>query len=68
MISQIIAEVELNISSILNNFKSLLKKYIKKNGRKILKRKRIKIITSEEKESKKSNNYLDLKKKKTIDF
>ena len=47
MISKIIAEVELNISSILNNLESLLKKYIKKNGRKILKRKRIKIITSE---------------------
>ena len=47
MISQIIAEVELNISSILNNFKSFLKKYIKKNGRKILQRKKIKIVTSE---------------------
>ena len=30
MISQIIAEVELNISSILSNFKSLSKTYIKK--------------------------------------
>ena len=49
MISQIIAEVELNISSILNNFKSLLKKYVKKNGSKILQRKNIKIITSEQK-------------------
>ena len=49
MISQIIAEAELNISSILNNFKSLLKKYIKKNGHKILQRKNIKIITSEQK-------------------
>ena len=49
MISQIIAEVEVNVSSILNNFKSLFKKYLKKNGRKILKRKRIKIITSEQK-------------------
>ena len=44
-----IAEVQLNRSSILNNFKSLLKKYIKKNRQKILKRKWIKIITSEQK-------------------
>ena len=49
MISQIIAEVELNISSILNNFKFLLKNYDKKNGSKILQRKNIKIITSEQK-------------------
>ena len=49
MISQIKAEVELNGSSILNNFKSFLKKYIKKNGRKILKRKRTKLNTSEQK-------------------
>ena len=48
MIFQIVAEVELNISSILNNFNSLLEKYVKKNGRKILKRERIKIITSEQ--------------------
>ena len=49
MIFQIVAEVQLNISSILNNFKSLLKKYVKKNGRKMLKRERIKIVTSEQK-------------------
>ena len=32
MISQTIAEVQLNISSILNNFKYLLKKYVKKKN------------------------------------
>ena len=61
MISQIIAEVQLNVSSILNNLKSLLKKYVKKNGRKILKRERMKIITSEQKLAKESHNYLHLK-------
>ena len=60
MISQIIAEVQLNVSSILNNLKSLLKKYVKKNGRKILKRERMKIITSEQKLAKESHNYLHL--------
>ena len=49
MISQIVAEVELNISIILKNFKSLLKKYVKRNGSKLLERKNIKIITSEQK-------------------
>ena len=49
MISQIIAEVQLNISSILKIFKSLLKKSVKKNGRKMLKRETINIITSEQK-------------------
>ena len=44
-----IAEVQLNRRIFLNNFKSLLKKYIKKNRQKILKRKWIKIITSEQK-------------------
>ena len=44
-----IAEVQLNRSSIQNNFKSLLKKYIKKKRPKILKRKWIKTITSEQK-------------------
>ena len=44
-----IAEVQVNRSSIQNNFKSLLKKNIKKNRRKILKRTNIEIITSEQK-------------------
>ena len=49
MISQIIADVELNIRSMANNFQSSLKTYIKKNGRKVLQRKKIKIITLEQK-------------------
>ena len=49
MTSQIIAEVHLTITSTLNNFKSLLKKYVKKNGLKILKKEKVKIITSEQK-------------------
>ena len=49
MIFQIVAEVQLNISSILNNLKFLLKKYVEKNGRKMLKREMIKIVTSEQK-------------------
>ena len=49
MISQNIAERPLNITSILNNFESFIKQVDKKNGRKILRRKRIKIITSEQK-------------------
>ena len=49
MIFQILAEVERNISSILNNFKSLLKKYVKKNGRQMLKRETTKRVTSEQK-------------------
>ena len=47
MIFQIVAEVQLNIGSILNNFKSLLKEYVRKIERKLLKRERIKIVTSE---------------------
>ena len=44
-----VEDVQLNRSSVLNNFKSLLKKYIKKKRPKILKRKWIKTITSEQK-------------------
>ena len=50
MISQNTAERSLNITSILKLFKSLIKRvYIykkKKNGRKILRRKRIKLTNS----------------------
>ena len=49
MVRQNIAERPFTISSILNNFKSFIKKVYQKTGRKILKRKRIKIITSEQK-------------------
>ena len=46
MVPQNIGERRLNITSILNNFKS---KYIKKIGRKIITRKTINIIASEQK-------------------
>ena len=49
MISQSIAESPLNITRILNNFKSFIKQVYKKNGTKILKRKRFKINITEEK-------------------
>ena len=67
MTSDFRAKVPLNISSILKNFKSFIKKYIKKNAGKILARKRIKIITSEQKEAKKQQ-LLRLKVTKKIDF
>ena len=41
---------------------------MKKNGRKILTRKNIKTITSEQKQAKRRKNYLQLKRKKQIDF
>ena len=40
MISQSIAESPLNITSILNNFKSFIKQVYQKNGLKILKKKK----------------------------
>ena len=43
------AERPFNINSILNHFKSFIKKVYQKTGRKILKRKSIKISTSEQK-------------------
>ena len=49
MVLQNIAERPLSINGILNKFKSFIKKVYQKTGRKILKRKRIKIITSEQK-------------------
>ena len=45
-----------------------LNKSIKKNGRQILTRKNIKIITSEQKQDKRRKNYLHLKKEKQIEF
>ena len=47
MISQSIAETPVNITSILNNFKSFIKQVYQKNGPKMLK-KRFKMITHEE--------------------
>ena len=49
MISQNKAERPLNITSILNNFKSFITQIHQKNGRKTLRRNRIKLITSEQK-------------------
>ena len=68
MISQIIAEVELNMSSILNNFKSLLKTYIKKNGHKILKKKKDQNNYFRVEASKKEQQLHRPKVKKKIDF
>ena len=49
MISQNTVERPLNITSILNNYKSFIKQVDeKKNWLKILKRSKIKIITSEQ--------------------
>ena len=68
MISQIIADVELNIRSMANNFQSLLKKYIKKNGRKVLQRKKDKNNYFRAEISKKEQGLLRVKVKKKIDF
>ena len=68
MISQIIAEVELNIRSILNNFKSLLKKCVKKNGTKILQKKKNQNNYFRAEIRKKEQELLRLKVKKKIDF
>ena len=68
MISQIIAEVQLNGSSILNNFKSLLTKYIKKSGRKILKKKKDQNNYFRAEISKKEQQLLRLKVKRKVDF
>ena len=49
MILQNIAERPLNITSILNNFKSFIKQVYQKYQTQNVKKKRIKIITSEQK-------------------
>ena len=49
MIFENIAERPLNITSVPNNFKSFIKQVYQKNGCKILTRKTVKIITSEQK-------------------
>ena len=50
MIFENLAERPLNITSVPNNFKYFIKQvYQKKNGYKILTRKTVKIITSEQK-------------------
>ena len=59
MISQSIAESPLNITSILNNFKSFIKQVYQKNGPKIY-LKRFKIITHKPKNKPKGGktNYI----------
>ena len=49
MILQNISERPLNVTSILNNFKSFIKQVYQKNQTQNVKKKRIKIITSEQK-------------------
>ena len=49
MILQNIAERPLNVTSILNNFKSFIKQVYQKYQTQNVKKKRIKIITSEQK-------------------
>ena len=66
MISQNVAERSLNITSILNNYKSFIKQVYQQNGRKILKRSRIKIITSEQETAKRWKKHL--KKKSRLTF
>ena len=68
MISQIIAEVQLNISSILKNFKSLLKKHVKKNGRKNFKKRKDQNNYLSAGISKKEPQLLRLKINQKIDF
>ena len=53
----------LNLTSVLNNFKSLTNKSIKKHARISLTRKRIKISASEHVEVKGRTNYLQCKRK-----
>ena len=53
----------LNLTSVLNNFKSLASKSTKKHARISLTRKRIKISTSDHISAKGRNNYLQCKKK-----
>ena len=60
MISQIIAEVLLNISRVLNKFKSFPKQVYQKEWTQNIFKKSIKIITSEQKEARNSNKYLDV--------
>ena len=68
MISQSIAESPLNITSVLNSFKYFIKQVYQKNGPKILKRKRFKMITPEEKKAKRRKNKLHLSKKRRLNF
>ena len=68
MISQIIAEVPLNISSILNNFKSFIKRVYQKEWTRNMKKKKDQNKYFRAEISQKEHKLLRLNVKKKIDF
>ena len=68
MISQIIAEVPLNITSILNNFKSFIEKVYQKEWTQNIKKKKDQNNYFTVEISQKKQPLLKLKVKKKIDF
>ena len=68
MISQIIAEVPLNISSILNNFKSFIKRVYQKEWTQNIKKKKDQNNYFRAEISQKEEQLLRLKVKKKIEF
>ena len=68
MISQIIAEVPLNISSILNNFKSFIKRVYQKEWTQNIKKKKDQNNYFRAEISQKEEQLLRLNVKKKIDF
>ena len=68
MVSQIIAEVPLNISSILNNFKSFIKRVYQKEWTKNINKKKDQNNYFRAEISKKEQKLLTLKVKNKIDF
>ena len=68
MISQIIAEVPLNISSILNNFKSFIKRVYQKEWTQNIKKKKDQNNYFRAEISQEEQELLRLKVKKRIDF
>ena len=68
MISQIKAEVTLNITSILNNFKSFIKKVYQKEWTQNIKKKKDQNNYVRAEISRKQQQLLSLKVKKNIDF
>ena len=68
MISQIIAEVPLNITSILNNFKSFIEKLYQKEWTQNIKKKKDQNNYFTAEISQKEQQLLKLKVKKKIDF
>ena len=68
MISQIIAEVPLNIVSILNNFKSFIKKVYQKEWTQNVKKKKDQNNYFRAEISQKEEQLLTLKVKEKIDF